>query len=758
MNPLPLDVAVKASVLLAAAGVVQGVLHRRGSAAARHLVWTIAIAGLLVLPIASAELPHWLVRIPVARAATAIAPDTPAPAAIAPDTPAPAAPKHAIADAAPLPAPAADTHPPAADGTSFGSLALAAAVYIAGVLLLLLRIGLQPFALRRLARAARTVADPAWRHDADRAARDLRVGRSVRLLKHAGDVMPMTFGVRQPTVILPASADGWTDDRRRAVLLHELAHVARHDCLTQTLTAVACAFYWPHPGVWWAARRLRVERELACDDRVLAAGTAAREYAGHLLEIAHTLGATPVPAIALGMARARQLEKRLLAVLDTARSRAAVERRGRVIAIVVAVVAVFPIAALRAAVVPFDAAAAPHVATGAVLRAAQPATARSTAQDIAGAWTMRLAPDTATVYLNMRTLHGSNGSSLPLARLDGVTASQISGTGTVHFTSRRDAGTFTFEGVCRAGTCGGMYTFDPNQAFAAELAKRGIGTPTPEEQSELAMEDVGLAFLDELSANGYTKPDVHGLVRAAQHGVGLDYVRTMAGLGYRVGTVDALIRLRDHGVDPEFVRGLAANGHARLSAEELVRARDHGVDPAYVKGMHDLGYGSTAIADLVAARDHGVDPAFARELAALGYQGLSLDALIRARDHGVDPEFVRGLASLGYTGLKMDALVAARDHGVDPAYVGGLAALGYKGVPLDALIRMRDHGVDPDYVRRLQERGVKDLTVDQLIQRRDRGSEDPDAAARTHVQFLRQQSLMASVQSFWRSIVARLGT
>ena len=76
----------------------------------------------------------------------------------------------------------------------------------------------------------------------------------------------MTYGTRRPTLVLPASADAWTDDRRRAVLLHELAHVARRDCFVQRLTSLACALYWPHPGVWWAARRLRTERELACDD------------------------------------------------------------------------------------------------------------------------------------------------------------------------------------------------------------------------------------------------------------------------------------------------------------------------------------------------------------------------------------------------------------------------------------------------------------------------------------------------------------
>ena len=134
--------------------------------------------------------------------------------------------------------------------------------------------------------------------------------------------MPMAFGTRRPSILIPAIADTWPDDRRRAVVLHELAHVARYDCLTQTLAFAACAMYWFHPAVWWVARRLRIERELACDDRVIAAGTQPREYAGHLLEIAYSFGGHRAPALAVSMARPRQLEGRMLAALDAARNRA----------------------------------------------------------------------------------------------------------------------------------------------------------------------------------------------------------------------------------------------------------------------------------------------------------------------------------------------------------------------------------------------------------------------------------------------------
>jgi uncharacterized protein (TIGR03435 family) len=133
------------------------------------------------------------------------------------------------------------------------------------------------------------------------------------------------------------------------VLLHELAHIDRHDCLTQTLAAVACAMYWIHPGVWWVAARLRAERELACDDRVLTAGEDAREYAGHLLELAYTLSSSAAPAVAVTMARTRELEGRMLAALDEARNRTMPPRGSRLAGLALLCVVTVPVAAATTA-------------------------------------------------------------------------------------------------------------------------------------------------------------------------------------------------------------------------------------------------------------------------------------------------------------------------------------------------------------------------------------------------------------------------
>src|SRR5205085_2984594 len=104
------------------------------------------------------------------------------------------------------------------------------------------------------------------------AAREVRLSGSVELRIARGPAMPMTWGTLAPKILLPAEAHLWSPERRRLVLLHELAHVARRDSLSRSAAALVCVLYWFHPGVWLAARQLRLEQEYAADDRVLKAG------------------------------------------------------------------------------------------------------------------------------------------------------------------------------------------------------------------------------------------------------------------------------------------------------------------------------------------------------------------------------------------------------------------------------------------------------------------------------------------------------
>ena len=678
MSQSILEVALKVSVLIALAAVAAGLMRRRASAASRHLVWTLAVVAVLMLPIASLVMPAW--RIPIRRAeAVSLDPQ--------PTTRSSAATEDATTGAGEA---GEDTLPAV---TSISSIALLAGAYAAGVALLLIRLGAEQSKMRQLVSRAIDVTDPAWTELLGDCSAATGIRRAIRLVRTREHAMPMACGLRRPVVVIPSVAETWDDDRRRAVLLHELAHVARFDCLTQILAEIAVALYWAHPGAWWIARRLRIERELACDDCVLSAGTDPRGYAGQLLDLAYSLGGYRAPALVVSMARPRQLEGRMLAILDATRNRATLAANGRLLALTIAAVITVPLAAATTAAQPV---------TSVGQAAAAPAGAQADAAERSqhpGTWEIRPSETAGRVAL---TLNGDHHSfyvtTVTVERLEGITPALLSGRGgLVTFTLRRDAGTFTFEGVLRAGVGGGTCDFAASTTFAGALAKRGFARPTPAAQYALALADVGFAFLDELSAQRYTRPDLAQLVNAAQHGVTADYVRGMGQLGYRLGSVDALIRQRDHGVSPPFIRELRAQGLEGLSADDLVRARDHGVNPGYVG-----------------------------ELRMLGYERLTLDELVGARDHGISPDYVRGLRPLGYQ-LSLADLTRARDHGVSVEYIKELAGVGYERIALDDLVRLRDHGVSQDWLRKVTRSSTAHLSIDELVSLRDHGVDSPGA-------------------------------
>ncbi len=351
---LAVDVAIKATLVLAAAAVASLAL-RRSSAAARHLAWCLGLAAALAMPVMALALPGWDWRILPAgandghpsRTSTDLSP-APPPAEAIPSL-------HYLdesefemtddAEAEPtVPTPIAPPSPPSwrIPAPSWSWLW---AAWLAGALAVLSTPLAGRIALRRLTRDAKPITDPDWTALLRDLSARLHLARRVTLLRSPVAAMPMTWGGFRPVVLLPAEADSWGIDRRRAVLLHELAHVRRFDCLTQWIARAACALYWFNPLAWVAARRMRVERERACDDVVLLAGARASEYAVHLLEIARGLR-TP-RAAAMAMARPSQLEGRLLAILDPDRRRGGPGRRAAALAMLAAVVAVLPMAMLR---------------------------------------------------------------------------------------------------------------------------------------------------------------------------------------------------------------------------------------------------------------------------------------------------------------------------------------------------------------------------------------------------------------------------
>jgi beta-lactamase regulating signal transducer with metallopeptidase domain len=173
------------------------------------------------------------------------------------------------------------------------------ALWLIGAGAILVRLLLGLLAVQWMSRRTERVNDAPWLPQARALAAELGISR-ITFLRSGRAAMPMAWGIFRPAVLMPADADHWPAERLRIVLLHELAHVKRRDCLTHVLAQIACAAYWFNPLAWIAARHVRTERERACDDLVLACGTRGSDYADQLIEVARVMRAGRFPAVLAG--------------------------------------------------------------------------------------------------------------------------------------------------------------------------------------------------------------------------------------------------------------------------------------------------------------------------------------------------------------------------------------------------------------------------------------------------------------------------
>lgn len=276
-----LPVALKSSLLVGLL-LLAGRLMRTASASARHLMWALGMIGLLLLPVLQAGLPSWQV-VPVpgplalhtgeptsAKPARERGLGSEAAAARAIDASASArtdaaGPFRTLRGSGPFDAPRsflASVRP-----ADWGLL-----LWLSGMLPLVLALAWGMARLRRFQREARVLANDRWPELLRSLCLDLGIDAPPLLLVSPRALAPMSWGLRRPVVLLPRDCHEWPEELRCQVLLHELAHVRRRDCLTQLAAQCACLLHWFNPLVWAAARWMRVEREQACDDLVLVEG------------------------------------------------------------------------------------------------------------------------------------------------------------------------------------------------------------------------------------------------------------------------------------------------------------------------------------------------------------------------------------------------------------------------------------------------------------------------------------------------------
>jgi beta-lactamase regulating signal transducer with metallopeptidase domain len=313
-------------------------LATRVSAATRHVVWWVTLAGVVALPAVS------LVGT--------------GPALGAPDR------QSFVEAGAPFSPPAADASVWALPAPPDWAIAIALGAWLGFVVLSAVRVARGVVFVRALARrslpiaAAREARLPMW-------SRRRRDGRPVSLRVSDEVQAPCALGLGPATIVLPRyMLTRFADAELDQLVMHERAHLLRYDDWTRLAEAVVTSLAGVHPAVGWICRQIDLERETAADDLVVQETGDPRGFATCLASAASAVigvGRDGSPSLAPGAWRARRpLERRVRRLLDWRRTRRISASRPAVFASVCVLAAVSVALVQAAPVVRFVAEALPE--------------------------------------------------------------------------------------------------------------------------------------------------------------------------------------------------------------------------------------------------------------------------------------------------------------------------------------------------------------------------------------------------------------
>lgn len=754
-----LDVTLKGALILVATALLVVTL-RRAAAATRHLVWTLAVISLLALPVLSMALPGWqlplLPELMTAQASSDIAAPVDVAELSATDptdqrlTYPPLVENSAqeLKDEAPTASAAPSQVSNATPSVQWPQLVLL--VWLTGAFIVLARLAVSLIRVWAIARDAEVLTGYAWSAIVKRLAMQLDLDRHIPLLKSDQVTMPMTWGIWRPVVLLPDDADEWSAEWRQIVLLHELAHIRRRDCLTQLLAQVACALYWFNPLVWIGARRLRVERELACDDYVLEVGTRASDYAGYLVNIARAMSdVSSVSPVAVGMA-CSQLESRVRAILDPAVRRQRMTRRITTLITCAVVSFIIPLAALQPwanasaqekqkaekSAAPLDTpqpgnkpqppqppqpAQSAEPADSRDLEAAQDEAADAIADEQSRAEELRADLDEKRQELNDQIRE--------LAELQARGAAEKISAAEVK-RIQREIGKLQAEIAAMAQRAARESTSQMiSQELQQELAQVRekievrIATKLDREMrkvQERALAD-GLAQSSGQQGKGEsTALTAENIVQLKMYGVTPEYIEMLRRMGYDNLQIREVVQLKMHGVTEDFIKEARSQTGEKLTVSDLVQLKMSGISPDYIREMKKAGY-DLPLKSLARMRMSGVTPEYIETLRRNGYSNLSAEQITRLRMHGVTENYIKEMRSAGFSNLSADDLTKMRMHGVTPAFMEALRRNGYSNLTAEQLTRLSMFGVTEDWIKELRDAGFDKLTVDELIKMRMHG-------------------------------------
>jgi beta-lactamase regulating signal transducer with metallopeptidase domain len=640
----------KSAILISIAGIIAFHL-RRSSAALRHAVWTTAIIGSLSLPFLPFVTPSW--KFSLISESTKSEKSVPEirtnSESIAPNT----------SKSLPAHSPFVSTKAPPIDNSGSSHVKLPQKfiatpkeiivfIWLLGCLCLVIwNFVSLAYLCRILLKSKAPLPESSVQSDVE-VAKSLGINGKIRLLENLVITVPFTWGFFQPAIFLPVSARNWPLEWRRCVLLHELAHVKRFDCLTQGLATLACIVYWFNPLVWFVAHRLRIERELACDDLVVANGVRASDYAQVLLDIARAVSVKRhAPSLTVGFTHS-DLERRIRAIV-TSHANRTLPSKGT------ALMTFATLICINLAIAPLQ-----IVAVG---------------QDITTSTNFAL----QQVPQNSPQKPAIEFTPKPEPPAEETEAEAAEGENVDQDVEPPDDGNEHLKAVS-------ALEFDKP---SMEFLHINPYVPTPHQELLMKIHGVTPEFIASFYELGYPNLPIYQLLSMAQLGITTEYIREIQTLGYDDIWVGDLIY--------------------EMSLEKLKEIKEQNPDVSSLHKIHDLlTRPKSDELEVFTLRPLGKPrPKTERELIAayvaeilrrnrerpksflqsLARDNWSLEYAIERS--ALTETYVKSLQNIGYDRLLAEDFIQLKTYGVTPEYILDLRQKGFNNLTVDQLVQMK---------------------------------------------------------------------
>lgn len=644
-------------------------ISRCTNATTRHAVWTVALVASFCVPILSATslvLPQAPVQqatsLPAARPTirhAAIKP--PSLPASTPSLPAVYRPKITV-------------RPTVAQ--------VVAEIWAVIAALILGRLAFSFFYLERLKRDALPLSLDR-RHELTRWDRAEKGQRDVRICVSDEIRVPVAVGIFDAMILLPHDlVDELDSTDLDRVLLHELAHVRRSDDWVNLLERIGMALLFFSPGIYFIARQMDLEREVACDDWVLAQAAENASYARCLARIVEMTQWPYRPLAAPGVfVTRRSMSIRIERLLARGRD---VRVRLAVVPSLISLVAIVAIVIAGGFVSPTIAYTMSSDVTVPALKLKPVAVAAKPSPHAA------TAPKTAP-------------KAAPTATPTPLVAAYVPAKPATHTAVHTHVAVHEHASMHVA------------QAFPAQVAA------SPPASLDNAVADTG--YLDELRAAGLTNLDAETVIALKSVGVTGDYIRQMREAGLGQLNARDLITLKSVGVTPDYIKTMRAAGLGATDARGWTEIKSLGLTPDYVSQMRAAGLNENDARRWAELKSVGLTPDYVSSMRSAGLGASDGRGWMELKSVGVTPDYASELQRAGITGLDSRTLVELKSMGVTPAYVQDLAGAGYPRLSAREYGELKSLGVDGAYIQRLAQHGFTKLPIHKLIEFKSMGIE-----------------------------------